>query len=230
MATFKTEAELAAMVIAYLENLKWEVFQEVLSPYGIVDIVARQGQILWAVECKLSMSMSLLGQASLRRPYFNYVSIAVPLTKYRDSPTRHFIYEYLQWKGLGLFEVRKRDYDYVDMPYSFRPSLNRKLKSKIKLFEEQKHLAAAGTNNGGYSTPFKRTSRRIVSLVEKCPGIELKELIDKSDHHYAHAQSARQSISNYIRTGVIEGVELRREGRKIKAYPKQKGENIDLNE
>lgn len=56
------ESDMAKVVVDYLEG--GEVYQEVKVYDSIADIVWVCGQIVWIIETKLSLSMSLLSQAT----------------------------------------------------------------------------------------------------------------------------------------------------------------------
>ena len=223
-AKFNNEQELAARVIEYLKEDHWDIYQEVVCPGGVADIVAVRGNLKWVIECKLSVSMTLLGQAIERQPYFHYTSIAIPNTR-RDNASYRFIHQFLRWKGIGLFEVNPPCYHEVMNYARLEPKLFRKAKTDvIKLYEEQKDMVGAGACHGGYFTPFKRTCRNVQEVVKKEPGITLKELINKADHHYSSNSTAKQSIRYYIEIGVIDGIEMKKDGKFLRFYPKDERE------
>lgn len=62
-----TEQQVAEIVVAWLESLGADVYQEVECGTGVADIVARIGAELWIVEVKTSLSLALLCQAMERR-------------------------------------------------------------------------------------------------------------------------------------------------------------------
>ncbi|MBN1625010.1 MAG: hypothetical protein JW944_00685 [Deltaproteobacteria bacterium] len=222
--SFDSEQELAKIVVSHLKDLRWEVYQEVVCPGGVADIVAKMGNILWVIECKKSFSMSLLGQAIERTPYFHYTSIAVPYSR-RDN--RKLLREFLEWKGIGCFEVYNHNY-YENISTPTEPRLHRKARTKhIKLYAEQKNMVDAGSSNGGYFTPFKKTCRRVQEIVRNEPGIILKDLIDKTDHHYSTVGTAKQSIRHFIDIGVIEGIKMKKDGKYLRFYPEEDRELKD---
>lgn len=96
-----TEAELAAVVITWLEALGAEVWQEVECGTGVADIVARLGAELWIIETKLSLSLALLVQACERRREAHRVYCAAPYT--RTMREFGMLCEEL---GVGLLDVR----------------------------------------------------------------------------------------------------------------------------
>ncbi len=79
------ESDFAKIVIAWLAEQHWEIYQEVQPRNygGIADIVAVQSALVWVIECKTSLTLSVMEQASGWRVH--YRSIAVPFGKRRRS-------------------------------------------------------------------------------------------------------------------------------------------------
>src|SRR5687767_1484846 len=76
-----TEQQVGAVVVAWLEALGADVYQEVECAGGVADVVARRGAELWVVEVKTSFSIALLFQAMDRRRTAHRVFIAAPYSK-----------------------------------------------------------------------------------------------------------------------------------------------------
>jgi hypothetical protein len=213
------EIDLAKKVIDYLKQENWEVYQEVsLSRYhgGIADIYAVRN-ITWIIETKTSLSMALLEQAYDRKKFAHYVSIAIPSSK-RSSKGRSFAQRVCKLYGIGVIEVKKRGGIYIPVD----PKLFRK-PSLPTLHEEQKDYAEAG-GKGGYFTPFKRTVSNLNSIVAANPGIKFKDMMKELEHHYASDNTARSSIMKWIKHGVIDSVEIKREGKAVHLHPKNIGD------
>ena len=102
-----TEQELAEPIVAWLQQEGWDVYQEVELYVGgpIVDIVAKQNDVLWAIECKLSMTATLCGQAYRLRGLsrFHLVSVAVP--KGSGSYSQTFLRQGLKAAGIGTMHL-----------------------------------------------------------------------------------------------------------------------------
>jgi hypothetical protein len=95
-----TEQELAAVVVAWLEALDADVYQEVQVGGGVADIVARVGAEIWIVEVKTSLSLALIAQAMDRRRLAHRVLVAAPATRaLRD------VLPILVEVGIGLLEI-----------------------------------------------------------------------------------------------------------------------------
>lgn len=191
--TTHSETDLAKLVVAYLQEWKWEVYQEVIGDWGRCDIVAKQGQILWAIECKITLGISVLEQAWRWRRNTHYISVATP-----RSPSR-FVEKICRDYGIGMLTARLQS-GRVDE--SVRPKLMRKIQP-IKLIEEQKTWGMAGTNGGDYYSPFKHTVRNLITDVRKKPGIEFNELIKNLDYHYQALSTAKSCLRGFIGTSVI---------------------------
>ena len=231
MDKFKSETELAKLAIEYLKDSKWEVYQEVqVRSFGsIADIVAVQNNLIWIVECKLSLSLDVIAQAKCWSSFSHYISIAVPRSN-RDNKGRRLAFKILQDYGIGCFEFgHPEDISYSCYAQKIKPQLNRKAMTDYitsNLCEEQKTWAEAGNSRGDRYTPFQNTTRQIVRTVNDNPGITMKELMDKIDHHYSSDICAKSSIIQWIHKDVIKGIYLEKEGKQYKLYPiKKRGKN-----
>lgn len=202
MKIFANEEELAAKVVEYVRDLKWEVYQEVdLKPLGgVADIIATCGNLLWVLECKLSFSLHLLHQAERHLPFANYISVCTPRRNNCRSDSK-----ILKFLGLGHLTVN----EYGCVHEVCETPLHRRINKKwyfSKLCDEQKTWAKAGSANGGQFTPFKMTVMNFKNYITKYPGCSMKEVISNIDHHYSGLSTARTSIYTWLREGVITGV------------------------
>lgn len=220
------EAVLAAPVVDYLNDLHWEVYQEVKvnGCSSIADIVAVQGKRIWIIEVKTSFSLALIAQAMAWEGYAHWVSVAVPKPKRPSYKTLECGRKILKHYGIGMLMVdTKGVVDTWGLTGPVKPSLNRhapRIQTILNgLCDEQKTYAKAGNNRGEFYSPFKRTCDNIVRIVKSNPGINLKSLIETVDHHYASVASARSSIRYWADTGKIKGIKMERNGRFINFYP-----------
>lgn len=222
------ETALAGAVVKWLMDQKWDVYQEVqMHTYGpVADIVAIQGNIVWIVECKNSMSLAVMEQAYRWRSYANFISIAVPQRK--NSRGSFLTEQILRKFGIGyLMRHKETNYHHDDITEMIEPTLNRKAMTKDImniLTEKHKTFALAGNSEGKRWTPFQQTCSNILREVTKCPGITLKELISKITTHYGSTATARICIAKWADEGAINGVCVKRNGRLIKLYPIEKTE------
>lgn len=216
----RSEIEIARPVVEWLRHQGWDVYQEVSLGYAcrIVDIVATQGIIAWAVEVKSSLSMEVIGQAVQVRHECNFVSVAVPRPKQMHNRTSGRIYaeHCLKRDGIGLLYV-----DAGDVSTSIVPTLNRKRRMKIErcLVEAQRDWAEAGNADGGRWTPFQQTCRNVLRYVTEHPGSTLREVMERAEHHYQKDATARACISKWARLGKVKGVRCERDGRQVRLYP-----------
>lgn len=215
---FKDEAELAAMVVAWLKDLHWEVYQEVEPARfdAIADIVAVRNGIVWVIETKLSLSLSVLSQAANWHYRAHYVSVAVP-TAHRQR-TWAATLAVLQRYGIGMLEATSG----WAVTEHHQPQLHRTARVDLILgclTERHKTYAAAGNANGRRLTPFKQTCEELSQIVSERPGITLKDAIDGMNHHYQSSATAKSSLSQWIHQGIVDGVEFRKEGRKNFLFP-----------
>lgn len=226
----KTETELAAIVVAWLKEFKWDVYQEVQwQQYGgTIDIVATRGPLLRVIECKMSLTATVIDQAWKNRPYAHLVHVAVPMRGWGKG--RNVLNQALIRLGIGLLEVShhervdwrtREDYTVWNVHETMKSRFDRKAATnciKDKLREAHKTFAPAGNSQGLRFTPWKDTCQKWAQFVAEHPGCTLKEIIT-AGHHYASDSSAKISMAKWIESGHVKNITIRREGKLIKLYP-----------
>lgn len=217
---FKSETELASVIISWLKESQWEVFQEVQPhTYGAsADIVAKQGKVSWIIETKLTFGLAVIEQAAAWLHMANFVSVGVPYSR------RGFAEVVCSKLGIGVLRASPVQYGYsTDILETDGTMARVKPEANILKFckEPHKDFAAAGNNNGHRYTPFTQTCRNVLSIVAANPGILYKDLLPKLDHHYASLKTARACILQWGHAGKIRGVEFRKEGKLITLWPEE---------
>lgn len=217
---FKTEAELAAVVVEWLSAQGWDVHEEVSVGYAGIraDIVGRRGDHVWVIETKLSLSLKLLEQATEWIRYANFVSIALPHSKGRNRS--RFLRMILQHVGVGYLNVREKDPKYGVATWQV-PRFNRKVQGRrlLEILDVHENWVKAGSTDGGYWTPFRETARELARFVKEHPGCTMKDAVDGIEHHYAHDKSAVSNLRGYLSDGVIKGIRIEEEGRTWRLFP-----------
>jgi len=196
MQKFANEEELASKVVEYLHNMKWEVYQEVVVVRGRADIIATRGHVLWSIECKLSFTLKLIDQAFNHIPYSNYVSICIPHSSRINTRILNLL-------GIGVIFAGHNETCECEPP-KFRRKICKAYWGQ--LHNEQKTFCNAGSSNGGYFTPFKRTVMNFKDYIKSHPGCSMKQAMKETKHHYSSETTARTSIYTWIREGVITGI------------------------
>ena len=212
-----SEADLAAVVVAWLERECWDVYQEV-SIGPVADIVARRGPVLWVIETKRAMSLSVIGQAQRWAPYAHLRSVAVPST--RGDAGRDMAHEVCRRWGIGVLDVsRSGVHERVD------PRLTRHRSTKLRdaLAPEHRTYAAAGSARGERWSHWRGTCDRLRKAVAESPGVTLREALGGMEHHYSSNASARTSMAHWVREGKVSGVRCVAEGRVLRLYPAEPG-------
>lgn len=210
---FASESALARVVIEELQRQGYETYQEVALTSGKrADIVAVSGPIVVVVETKLSLSLGLLDQLTAWRGRAHRVIGAVPAGRVGAS-VRNYLHDY----GLGLWSVTP----WEGVVETVTPRLWRHADPSLRgaLCEAQRsgRYAEAGSRDGGYYTPFRRTVDALTAHVQAHPGVPLREALQHVGHHYGSTRSALQSIPELMRRGVIRGI--RAEDRPLRLYP-----------
>jgi len=218
------EVDLARKVIEWLIDQKWEVYQEVqvFSGGAIADIVARQGKLIWIVETKMTLSLSVLGQAHEWLHLANWVSVAVPAMKRFG-----FAQTVLKTYGVGLLKVGQYDCDWrSSVEEIIRPVLRRNIGTHVldSLTEQHKTYAEAGNSEGRRWSPFKETCLQIYRYVQVNEGCFLKDVLNNVKHHYASTATARSCIPKWAEAGEIERIRVEKEKGQWRFYTNEEGQ------
>lgn len=212
-AKFSSEAELAALVVQWLMADGWEVFQEVHCGGSTCDIVGRRSGVLWAIECKLSLNLQVLSQATNWRWKAHLASVAVP-----HGPTTWAADNIARELGIGIISLQPEGH--VVNSGNAKGTFRRPVQSIAKhLHEQQKTLVGAGGNRGGFYTPFKGTCQELLRVVKAQPGITLKAAIAGIKHHYSSDKSAVACIGKLAKGGIVPGIRIEAQGKGVVLYP-----------
>lgn len=195
------ETELAEYVIAWLEHQGWDIYQEVqfFGYGGVADIVAvHDGWLIWIIECKKSLTLRVMNQASKWRCHYRSIALSAPKRKnFSESSSRDVSYAVAkQHFKIGVIEVT----DGGDLHEKGSAPLMRHHHrfSKVKLDmlrPEHKTFAKAGSRGGSHWTPYKSTIQEVERHIMYNPGCTLKEIIDSlGKRHYASAKSAISTL------------------------------------
>jgi hypothetical protein len=178
------EVELAEKIIEWLQEQNWTIYQEVEFRRlgGRADIVAERHGILWIVETKMAMSLDVLNQATTWPTH--YRSVGVPSAK-RSSHRDYRVAK--DYYGVGVLEVGKGGMvtEVVKAPLFLKnDKVAKGMISQLK--EQHKTFAKAGSNGGGYYTPYRNTMVTIREIVRKNPGCTVDEVFEICGKmHYA---------------------------------------------
>lgn len=224
MRVRQSEESLGEAVIAWLEDLKLNVYQEVELKHtnGRCDVVAvRDERWIWTIELKTRFGLEVLSQAErwLRMGYAHRSSIAIPVPVHSDA--LHLGLRVANTLGVGVIVVGGESVREMVAPRFLRAPRSGAMLQTLE--DGHKTAAKAGTNGGGFWTPFRSTCNTLREYVARHPGAKLKDAIEGIKHHYASNASARAHLAGWIERGLVEGVELKRdEAGKITLWPKVK--------
>lgn len=217
MAKSKTaETDLARLVVEWLREWNWEVYQEVQHYRGgtVADLVAVQDGLVWIVEVKTSLNLTLLSQAYDWKHYAHFISVAVPTA--RRSNARATAAMILRDWGIGLIEVGQNVNESIE-PRLHRRNLAHELRENLR--EEQKTWAETGNSEGQRYTPFQGTRRSVQQYVKRHPGCTIKDLIENVGHHYSTPSSAKACLLRWIESKVIDGIRIDMAQRPYQLFP-----------
>ena len=200
------EADIAEVLVDYLESKDWDVYQEVqFHNYGgIADIVAVKDDELWIIETKTSLTFSVMAQAESWQSH--YRSVAVPRTIQRDSKGRHLAYRICRhYLRIGVIEISPA---YSDVFIIVAPALQnidkRSIERKLDILSPlHKEYAKAGSSGSGHLTPFKYTLLQIKEFIEENSGCTMNDIIEHiGKGHYSSESSAKNNLRTSLRDWV----------------------------
>jgi hypothetical protein len=208
VAAKASEADIAAVVVDYLIVHGYDVYQEVeLTPQGIrADIVARRGPELTIIETKTNASLTVLYQAMERRTFAHRIYVAI------ERPA-HAFEKLCSELGIGLYRVYVGSGKPWDPPRVTEQVESQRWKSRplnlaSRLRPEHKTSALAGSPTGGHWSRWRETCAVLTRLAITEPGIDLREALKQSGHHYASLRGAVASMASHVRSGRVPGVKL----------------------
>ena len=222
--SWASEADMAAAVVAWIQEQGWTVHQEV-APWGwgsALDILAVRGPVLWAIECKLAMGLPVIEQAERWLAHAHMVSVATP------PHGKHWrIARVISDKlGIGLLEVTNtkgvRFMGDAMIDQNQKPAQRLQVDSFL-----QDHLARfhadtcpAGCKEGVRMTPWRATVERIRALALESPGMRLRDALGRIDHStYGSADSGVSALARIAKQGGgVPGLRLERKGRIWRVY------------
>ena len=210
------EVDVAGFAVAYMKAQGWEVYQEVDFGGSRADIVATQGEEIMVVEAKAAMTFALLEQAIGWKQYADRIVVVTPLRKNVGKFALVHCLDHLQF---GWWSICQESVHVEVEPPKLEAGLADRLRES--LCDEQKNYAEAGTS-GKYWTPYKAFAKAVKEAVEKSPGLPVKEIIWRVNHHYASSSSAIANLRKGAELGWIEGVELRKVEGKMCLFPQVK--------
>lgn len=220
------ETDLAKHLVAWLEEQHWDVYQEVQFSGGIADIMAVKGGYLWVIECKTSFTLKVIEQAKNWRTHFRSVCIPKKKAAFSYDRSHGIEADLAEYFKIGIIEFDSRT---AQSQWAYRNCIKEVIPAPImkeyheyskkyinNLRPEHKKYSEAGSNNGGYWTPYKETMQTVKHIIKHNPGLTLKELLDKlgDNHHYMSVKvslpSALRSFENWC--------EIRKDGNVNRFY------------
>jgi len=196
-----SEAVLAAKVVEWMSD-GWDVYQEVSCYGGYADIVGVREGIVWIVECKMTLSLSLIEQAVTRLQGAHYVSVAVPPARRSTFPQ-----DLLAEKGIGVI-IAGSTVEQVQGPRISRAGRHWAKRLLDSLEPEHKTAAMAGTNGGGRWSPWRSTCRNAVEYVRRHGEPTVVDMMRHINHHYGSDSAARSSMVEWLRRGSVKHLQI----------------------
>lgn len=209
----RKEVEVARPVVAYLADLKWDVYQEV-ERGNRADIVALNGRLIWVVEVKTSLTFDVIAQAKNWLDHAHYVSIAVPSSMIA-SRGRALAYRVCEQLGIGVLEVT----DSSDLLNRVVEKANPKIGRtrliprfvemlRARCVPECKTWSEAGNSKSSYFSPFTNTCEQIRRHIKNNGPSTTAQILENIQHHYRSNSTAKSCLFKWAVNGSIKGVRV----------------------
>lgn len=165
---------------------------------GIIDFVVTDGLVKIAVEVKLNLNFKVIEQAYHNKYFSNYSYIAI-----KGQKNRSFGYQICEKLGIGVLEYSEfgNTVREVVKPVFLRG------KSCIRLHDWQKKSISGSKNER--MTAFSNTVWLMERYIKRHKDCSLNECLNNIDHHYENISSAKSSIYNWLKRGIIKNIYLK---------------------
>lgn len=200
-----TEQDLAKVVSTHFINQGYEVYKEVVAKKTSkrADMILVKDDVYINIETKLTFSNKLLEQVYFWKHNCHKAYLCIPSKKENTPSKNKFLHKICEDYGIGVIYVyfnRSEPYVSIEIESSF----NSEPENLPTLYCEQKE-SVAGTNKGGYITPFKITWQNITKYLSNSnqQEVEINELLSNISHHYKNNASAKLNIIKLINWNVL---------------------------
>ncbi|WP_353980868.1 hypothetical protein [Salinicola endophyticus] len=224
------ETEIAWVVDQRLRAQCWETYPEVVLETfpGRPDLIATRRGICQVFECKRSLNLSVIEQASRWRTHSrpeqagmpHLIWVACKRPQYRSN---NLLWWLLREFHIGLMSIEKQpavehryggEVELIPQRYTItrriapriQPGARRSAHVLIDQLNPDMRIAQPGARGGGteFMTPFKRTMKMVDDFLASAPETErhIEQIIDylneNGGHHYGTDRSARSEIPPHL--------------------------------
>lgn len=227
------ETDLGEILVDWLKKNKpeWEVYQEIRpSKYvgtPVADIVCvNRDNYVWVIEIKKNLNLDVIRQAVSWAVDYRSIAIRLPKTKSADSNARWWLQRINSDWGVGSLIIHpdfsSRQVVEHKTPKQYELACYHRTDFvKTVLDGKTKGFAQAGSNEGGYWTPYKESMIKVREYVEKHPGCGVGDIVDALGKlHYANAHSARTNLVKAL-NNIEDWCEVKRKGTYDTFYAKE---------
>ena len=194
-----SEADIAQLFMDFYSDQ--DVYPEVPTANGICDIVIKDLEIVTTIEVKKSFTFKVLDQAIRNKDIANYSFIGVPAFKDMQF-RRKLCSDY----GIGLITVDRDKHlngNFNQIVCWEQAAFNPDPKFPPKL-EEWMKRSIPGTKLERM-TAFKLMIEDLEIALRRAGGrADFEKIINLKRSNYSSVQSARQTLKNHIRSGVVK--------------------------
>lgn len=184
------------------------------------DMVYEKDDQVYCIEAKMQFNFEVVAQALRWKGKATSVYIAVPSVTLKNFWSNPKI-EVAEALGIGIIGVWASPIAHADFahphyypifkdmpPYCSKRTLHIGLADSAfwrDIFASKlESKAPAGSQHGERSTPFTRSLCALKAEAANNPGLPLKELVKRVNHHWANDASAIHSLMQYAKRGIID--------------------------
>jgi hypothetical protein len=216
-----SEQAVAAAIVAYLEDLGLDVYQEVEIQGTVADIVAVRAPEIWIVETKTTWSLDLLEQLRVHKHDGHAHRLFAGVPTSRNDWDRQRVFKELGFGSIIYFPTWDGHHSKVETVQMAPRLTSHPLPKVLRVLDagHKTHAKAGAPCAGGRWTPYRRTCEALERIVNRSPGITLVAAVKEIDHHYSTDGAARSSLAHWVMNGKVPGVSLKIDGRSLTLVP-----------
>lgn len=208
------EAQMSAPVESWLRSMGYEVWVEIPMFYRVIDIVARKGDSIIAIELKVQASREVAYQAANCQLFTTEVYAAVACLPRQKTLEQRF-----ERLGLGVLYVDGESVTKLLAPKVVRPHMTphlpyvKEINARLDAYEPG---GTAGRPTMKGEGPAIEVYAAIQKLRTEEPKITWKEIYRRIPNHYASYRSLQSSM---LKVEIRDAIKKRREAAKASAQP-----------
>ena len=202
-----SETTIAVSVQNWLLSQDFDCFPEaqIRQRGPRADIIAIKGPLMWVIETKLSLNLSVIEQALKWKglgALYTSVAVLKPKRKRQNRFTWYsdFVDRFFRQEGLGLILINNDDLSISEViePRLHRYNYLRSRKIVKQLDPRMKQYLPGSSGKQGYSSPYQRTIENALKYIQRQNSCSINELLNNIETHFRIRVKARWFLINHL--------------------------------